>query len=279
METKGIRHSPLNENLRKISLTKSENMKFAIKLTVLSLAVLVMFSSCVSSKKYNMLMEEKEALAKSLAESQEAIKKLEQDNAQLMADKDDLAKQIAAVKADLEATKGEINKVKQMVEMKDKELQSLKGEVEAAFADYQKLGLTVDGDNERLYITMPEKVLFNSGSARLDKEDKAVLKKMADILVADPSLHLLVEGHTDDQMVKEGASFADNWDLSVARSLAVVRELVKQGVAPAQVTAAGNGEYSPAVTENPKSDETRKANRRTEFILEPNLEKLYNIVK
>lgn len=253
-------------------------MKFAIKLTVLSLAVLVMFSSCVSSKKYNMLMEEKEALAKSLAESQEAIKKLEQDNAQLTADKDDLAKQIAAVKADLEATKGEINKVKQMVEMKDKELQSLKGEVEAAFADYQKLGLTVDGDNERLYITMPEKVLFSSGSARLDKEDKAVLKKMADILVADPNLHLLVEGHTDDQSIASGP-YSDNWDLSVARSVAVVRELVKQGVSPAQVTAAGDGEHSPAVTENPKSPETRQANRRTEFILEPNLEKIYNIIK
>ena len=160
-------------------------MKFAIKLTILSLAVLVMFTSCVSNKKYNMLMEEKEALAKSLAESQEAIKKLEQDNATLTANNDDLAKQIAAVKADLENTKGEINKVKQMVEMKEKELQSLKGDVEAAFADYEKLGLTVDGDNERLYITMPEKVLFKSGSARLDKEDKAILKKMADILVAE----------------------------------------------------------------------------------------------
>ena len=253
-------------------------MKFAIKLTILSLAVLVMFTSCVSNKKYNMLMEEKEALAKSLAESQEAIKKLEQDNATLTANNDDLAKQIAAVKADLENTKGEINKVKQMVEMKEKELQSLKGDVEAAFADYEKLGLTVDGDNERLYITMPEKVLFKSGSARLDKEDKAILKKMADILVADPNLHLLVEGHADMQKIASGA-YSDNWDLSVARSVAVVRELVKQGVSPAQVTAAGAGEYSPAVTENPKSKETLQANRRTEFILEPNLEKIYNIVK
>lgn len=254
-------------------------MKFAIKLTVLSLAVLVMFSSCVSTKKYNLLMEEKEALAKSLAESQEAIKKLEADNAQLMADKDDLSKQIAAVKADLEATKGEINKVKQMVELKEKELASLKGEVKAAFADYEKLGLTVDGDNERLYVMMPEKVLFKSGSARLDKDDKVVLKKMADILVADPNLHLLVEGHTDDQQLIEGAAFADNWDLSVARSVAVTRELIKQGVSPNQVTAAGAGEYSPAVTENPKSTETRQANRRTEFILEPNLQKIYDVVK
>ncbi|MBK7409446.1 MAG: OmpA family protein [Saprospirales bacterium] len=253
-------------------------MKFAIKLTVLSLAVLVMFSSCVSNKKYNMLMEEKEALAKSLAESQDAIKKLEQDNAQLMQDKDALSKDIAAVKADLEKTKGEIDKIKQMVDMKEKELQSLKGEVESAFADYQALGLTVDGDNERLYISMPEKVLFKSGSARLDKDDKAILAKMAGILKGNADLHLRVEGHTDDAALVQGAAFADNWDLSVARSVSVVRELIKQGVTPTQVTAAGSGEYSPAVTENPKSMETRKANRRTEFVLEPNLKKIYDAV-
>lgn len=254
-------------------------MKFAMKFTVLSLAVLVSLSSCVSSKKYNALMEEKDALAQSLAESQEAIKKLEQENAQLMQDKDELAQQIAAVKADLDATKAEIAKVKQMVEMKEKELQSLKSDVESAFADYQALGLTVEGDNERLYISMPEKVLFKSGSARLDSGDKDVLKKMAEILMGDPDLHMLVEGHTDDQQLLPGAAYADNWDLSVARSLAVVRELVKQGVAPNQVTAAGSGEYRPAATENPKSAETRQANRRTEFILEPNLEKIYETVK
>ncbi len=253
-------------------------MKFAMKFTVLILAVLMTFSSCVSSKKYNMLMEEKDALAKSLAESQEAIKKLEQDNAQLMQDKDAMSAQIAAIKADLEATKGEINKVKQMVEMKEKELQALKGTVEAAFADYQALGLTVDGDNERLYISMPEKVLFKSGSARLDKEDKTVLKKLADILVANPDLKMRVEGHTDDQAIASGP-YADNWDLSVARSLAVTKELVKQGAKPDQITAAGSGEYRPAVSENPKSAETRQANRRTEFVLEPNVKALYDIVK
>jgi chemotaxis protein MotB len=253
-------------------------MKLAIKLSILSLAALMMFSSCVSSKKYKQLMEEREALAASLAQSQEAIKKLEQENAQLMSDKDDLSKQVAAIRADLDATKAEINKVKQMVEAKEKELATLKSAVESAFADYQKLGLTVDGDSERLYITMPEKVLFRSGSARLDKDDKAVLKKFADILKGDSGLHLLVEGHTDNAQFISGAS-QDNWDLSMARALAVVRELVKQGVAPTQVTASGSGEYRPAVSENPNSKETRMANRRTEFILTPNLSKIYNAVK
>lgn len=252
-------------------------MKFAIKLSILSLAVLMMFSSCVSSKKYNELMEEREALAASLAQSQEAIKKLEQDNAQLMADKDDLSNQVAAIRADLDATKAEINKVKQMVEAKEKELASLKSTVESAFADYQKLGLTVDGDSERLYVTMPEKVLFKSGSARLDKDDKAVLTKFADILKGDSGLHLLVEGHTDNAQFIGGSQ--DNWDLSMARALAVVRELVKQGAAPTQVTASGSGEYRPAVSENQDSKETRMANRRTEFILTPDLSKIYNAVK
>lgn len=249
-----------------------------MRLSVLGLAILMTLSSCVSSKKYDALAAEKDALAASLAESQEAIKKLEEENALLMQEKNNMSSEIATIKADLQATKGEIEKVKQQVAMKDAELQKIKTEVKSAFGDYEAAGLTVTTDENALYITMPEKVLFKSGSARLDKQDKEVLKKLADILVKSPDLMVTVEGHTDDQPIASG-QYTDNWDLSVARAVAVTRELVKMGVKPDQVTASGAGEFSPAVTENPKSKETRQANRRTEFVLVPRVDKLYDLTK
>jgi chemotaxis protein MotB len=252
-------------------------MKLTTRLFVFGLALTMTLGSCVSSKKYNTLLEEKESLAKSLAESQEAIKKLEEENAMLIDEKDRLSGEVADMKADLEATKKQIDEVKQMVEMKEKELNSLKMTVENAFADYESMGLEVTGNDDRLYISMPEKVLFRSGSASLDRSDREVLGKLAEILTGDPELEVIVEGHTDSKKMIQGARYADNWELSVARAVSVTRELVKQGVNPEQITAAGSGEYSPVAEGD--SAEAREKNRRTEFILQPKVDALYESIK
>ena len=254
-------------------------MKFTIKVAVLGLFAVSTLTSCVSNKKYNELLDEKEALAKSLAETQENLKMLEEEKDQLMQEKDNLANEVESMKADLEATKAEIDQVKQMIAAKDAEIAKIKGDVESAFSAYEEAGLTITEENDMIYVSMPEKVLFRSGSARLDSDDKAVITKLADILKKDPNLSVIVEGHTDDQKLVQGAAYSDNWDLSVARSVAVVRQLVKSGVDPSQVTAAGSGEHVPAKTTAPKSADTRQANRRTEFIIVPDLENLFNYYK
>lgn len=254
-------------------------MKFTIKLAVLVLFAVSTLTSCVSNKKYEELLGEKEALAKSLAETQESLKMLEEEKDQLMAEKDNLANEVESMKADLEATKDQIDQVKQMIAAKEAEIAKIKGDVENAFAPYVKAGLTIEEQDDMIYVSMPEKVLFRSGSANLDNDDKEVIGKLADILKADPSLSVIVEGHTDAKKMVQGAAYSDNWDLSVARSVAVVRQLVKMGVSPEQVTAAGSGEHMPAVTENPDSSETLQANRRTEFIIVPNIDALFDYYK
>ena len=125
---------------------------------------------------------------------------------------------------------------------------------------------------------MPETILFNSGSSYLNRADRDIVSKFAEVLKADEGLSVLVEGHTDNAKFIQGAN-SDNWDLSVRRSLNVVRALLKEGVAPSQITAAGSGEFSPVVTDNPDSAEARAANRRTEFIVIPNLDKLFDTYK
>ena len=69
----------------------------------------------------------------------------------------------------------------------------------------------------------------------------------------------------------------DNWDLSVLRSTSLVRELVKNGVDARRVTASGRGEYFP-VSDNETKD-GRAKNRRSEIILTPKLDELFQIIQ
>ena len=251
-------------------------MKLAVKLLFAGL-VMTSLVSCVSNKKYNELMAEKEALSMSLAESQEQVAVLEEEKTQLMEETANLTAEVTQIKADLDATMQEVENVKAMIAEKEAQLAMVETTLTEAFAVYQKAGLTVEEKDGRLYISMPEKVLFRSGSARLDSQDKDILETLGNVMKANPSMRLYVEGHTDDQSMIEGAAYRDNWDLSVARSVAVVRYLTGMGVDPSQVVAAGRGEFDP--TSDNENAEGREMNRRTEFVIDPEVADLYDMLK
>jgi len=80
-----------------------------------------------------------------------------------------------------------------------------------------------------------------------------------------------VEGHTDTD-----GNAAFNWDLSVGRATSVVKELTKNGVDPSRITAAGRGEFQPVASNKTPSGKAK--NRRTEIILSPRLDALYDII-
>jgi chemotaxis protein MotB len=253
-------------------------MKIAIKPVILGLAICATLTSCVSKKKYDTLQGEKDALAQSLAESQDRIKTLEEQNEALTADKDALTADLNQVKEDLKMTMAQVEEIKGLVAAKEAEISKIQGDIKTAFAGYEEAGLTIEASNDQILISMPEQVLFRSSSASLDKGDREIITKLAEVLKADASLSVIVEGHTDNAKMKEGVGY-DNWDLSVRRSMTVVRTLIREGVAPEQITAAGSGEYNPAVTEDASSKEAREANRRTEFIIVPNLSELFKVYK
>ncbi len=75
-----------------------------------------------------------------------------------------------------------------------------------------------------------------------------------------------VEGHTDDVPLNKGP-YKTNWELSVARALAVVKSLQDNGVDPALLSAAGFGEYHPIAPND--SPQNRSLNRRIEIVLAP----------
>jgi chemotaxis protein MotB len=115
-------------------------------------------------------------------------------------------------------------------------------------------------------------VLFPSGSAEINAAGQAEMKKLADALIQlekeiPPEINwvLRVDGHTDDVPVNPGGRFKDNWDLSTARAIAVVKFLIANGVAPKRLVAAGFGQYQPL--DPADTPEARAKNRRIELKL------------
>jgi chemotaxis protein MotB len=125
----------------------------------------------------------------------------------------------------------------------------------------------VDG---RMVLTLPMDILFKSGSAKVSPDGKAALSEVGSVLreLGDPARRFQVEGHTDDVPIRN-KSFSSNWELSTARALSVVTELLAAGVRPEQLSGAGYAEHQPRTAN--VDDAARALNRRIEIVILPDL--------
>lgn len=154
--------------------------------------------------------------------------------------------------------------------------QALNNTIKRALLGFDSDEITVEMKNGKVYVSMSDKLLFKSGSANVEDKGKEAIKKLADILNKNGDVSIMIEGHTDNVPIKT-AQFADNWDLSVARATNIVRLLDETYKVDAKrLTAAGRGEYMPRAKN--ETSEGRAKNRRTEIILSPKLDELYNLV-
>jgi chemotaxis protein MotB len=129
-----------------------------------------------------------------------------------------------------------------------------------------------------VFISIADKLLFKSGSYVVSDRAKEVLAKVAKVVNDKPTFECMVEGHTDNIPFTGNAVLLDNWDLSVKRSTAIVRVLVKDlKVNPKQLIAAGRGEFIPLV-ENTTS-ENRATNRRTRIVVLPKIDEFYEMIE
>jgi chemotaxis protein MotB len=174
------------------------------------------------------------------------------------------------------------NKEKRVAELesvlarKDSTVTALREKVSSALLGFQDNGLTVSTKNGKVYVSLEERLLFESGSTVVDAKGVEALKKLAKVLERESDINVLIEGHTDNVPIKS-ATIKDNWDLSVLRATSIVRIITTNSkVDPRSLTAAGRGEYFPI--EKANTPEARKKNRRTEIILAPNLDELYKIL-
>ncbi len=233
-----------------------KNTRFATSATALVLGLTVL-GSCVSSKKYKELEASKNALEQ---ERTTAQRSLEQAN------------------SDLRDRDARLAQYQQQIAQKERILNELRTSVNNALAGFEEQGLTVAIREGKVYVTMPEKLLFATGSTKVNPGGQAALGKLASAIKAQRDTEIVVEGHTDDVAVSSAnLTYKDNWDLSVLRATEITRLLVNNGVPPQMIVPAGRGQYTPlAMTRTP---EARQSNRRTEIILAPNFEKILQLLQ
>jgi chemotaxis protein MotB len=127
-----------------------------------------------------------------------------------------------------------------------------------------------------VFISIADKLLFQSGSYNVTTRAKEVLAKVAKVINSKPNFEAMVESHTDNVPYSKGV-LVDNWDLSVKRATSVVRVLEELKVNPQQLIAAGRSSYVPLV-ENDTADNKAK-NRRTRIIVLPKIDQFYKMIE
>jgi chemotaxis protein MotB len=161
---------------------------------------------------------------------------------------------------------------------KDKDVQDLKNKLLDALKGFKDSGLSVEIKNGKVYVSMSEKLLFASGSTEVDPKGKEALKELARVLEKEKGINIMVEGHTDNVPLKGTGCNKDNWDLSVARANAITKIILSSAtIEPSRITSAGRGEFYPLVSND--TPENRAKNRRTEIILTPNLDALFDAMQ
>ncbi len=156
-------------------------------------------------------------------------------------------------------------------------MQRLKDAVSAALQGFEGKGLTVERKNGKVYVSMENKLLFGSGSWAVGNQGRSAVVNLAGVLVTNPDINVLIEGHTDNVSYSGKGTVTDNWDLSTKRATAIVRILVNNNVNAKQITAAGRSKYIPIASNSSVSGKAK--NRRIEIILAPNLDAINNLLE
>jgi flagellar motor protein MotB len=131
-----------------------------------------------------------------------------------------------------------------------------------------RTSVEVQQDSRQVTLVLGDEILFPTGSAELSADGVAVLGRVAETLKPRASARLVVCGHTDDVPIRGPLAqrYTSNWELSSARSLAVVHELARQGISESRLEARALGAQQPRASN--ATPDGRARNRRIEIAVE-----------
>lgn len=229
------------------------------------------------------------ATADSLTQSQGALKTLQQNYTTLetnsdaaikarIAENQELLAQIAEKEGALFQREKRLTELEQRIAANEKAMNTLKQSLSDALLNFEGKGLTVEQRNGKVYVSMENKLLFDSGSWTVGPQGTKAIAQLAGVLQDNPDIDVLIEGHTDNVPYSGKGPLSGNWDLSTKRATSIVTLLLENDqVLPQNLTAAGRGEFLPVGPNT--SPQGRAANRRIEVILSPKLSEITQLLK
>ncbi len=166
----------------------------------------------------------------------------------------------------------QLQELQTMLKRKDSLTNALKAKIVNALLGFEGNGLSIEQRNGKIYVLLEEDLLFKVGKYEVGEKGKQALIKLASVLEKNPDINIMIEGHTDNT----GGEVL-NWNLSTDRALAITYILLQNSkIDPKRITASGRGQYSPI--DNANTTEARQKNRRSEIILSPKLDELYDLL-
>ena len=182
-------------------------------------------------------------------------------------------KQLEDMSVELQKREQRVNELEEIIANKDAIVKALKDKVAKALLGFRDKGLSVIEKDGKVYVSMDAKLLFASGSTKVDSEGIKALKELAKVLEDQKDLEILVEGHTDTDKMRSNAHPKDNWELSVLRATSVVKIMLgNSNMDPTTISASGRSQFIPIDLEN------KAKNRRIEVVLIPKLDELFEII-
>jgi chemotaxis protein MotB len=242
-------------------------------------------AGCVTSGKYDAAIAELNACKEDGVNQRTAYSELEKAKAELQARLDDLNNQLKAATGQLQSLGAEKGSLASAMEKLQAEIAELRRQEEAErerAAIFQNLVAKLKGmidagqlsvyiRNGRMLVKLPDNVLFDPGRTDIKTAGKDAIAQLTTALQAISGRKFQVAGHTDNTPIHTG-KFPSNWELSTARAVVVVNFMIKSGMEPERLSAAGFADNDPVAPND--TPEGKAQNRRIEIELLPNLEEL-----
>ena len=272
-------------------------MKKIIPCLLITISVILLMTSCVPTRRWkdaesqlqaskadsarlaaqvNDLQSNIELQKKQIEVLNKQVTDLNNKTGMLSSDAANKQSQLNMSQQQIAAQQKRLEQLQALMDQQRKAINDIRKKMADALTGFNSNELTVAIKNGKVYVSLQENLLFPSGSAVVNPKGKEALGKLAEVLIKNPDITVDIAGHTDSIPIR--TKYKDNWDLSTARAVSIVRILTEDYlVDPTRVIASGHSQYDP-VQSNSTSD-GRALNRRTEIILSPKLDELYKLLE
>ena len=210
-----------------------------------------------------------EALQASIEKNRGLLEEIQIKEGELLSERT----RLDSLRNELSSRISRVEELEGLIADKEALMSTLKNALADALVSFKGNGLSVEQRGGKVYVSMENKLLFQSGSWSVASNGKQALKQLGNVLATNPEIAVLIEGHTDSDPYIGNDNLSGNWDLSTKRATEIVKLLLKNNSIKAEnLTAAGRGQHLPLATN--KTAAGKAKNRRIEVILTPKLDKI-----